>query len=82
MTNITGDNEVISNTKLTIRNSIPTYIENDFIKNNAEQTTNPNSQSDLQTILEKCQSLSFVNNLKYVGCDGLNFCKIDIYKVN
>lgn len=82
MTNITGDNEVITGTKIAIINSVPTYIENDFIKANAKQATSPNSQSNLQTILEKCQSLSFVNNLKYIGCDGLNFCKIDIYKVN
>ena len=59
----------------------PTYISNELAPSSIpEDETDP--RFDLHTVLKKCKNLSFVNNLTYIGCDGLNYHRIDVYKVN
>lgn len=59
----------------------PTYVSNELSPSSIpEKETDP--RFDLQTVLKKCKNLSFVNGLTYIGCDGLNYHRIDVYKVN
>lgn len=54
----------------------PTYVSTVFNNNQHE-----NAHS-LYSTLSKCEELSFVNNLEYVGCDGINGFYLRVYKVN
>ena len=59
----------------------PTYISNELNPSSIpEEETDP--RFDLKTVLKKCKDLSFVNDLTYIGCDGLNYHRINVYKVN
>lgn len=59
----------------------PTYISNELNPSSIpEEETDP--RFDLKTVLKKCKNLSFVNDLTYIGCDGLNYHRINVYKVN
>lgn len=59
----------------------PTYVSNELSPSSIpEEETDP--RFDLKTVLKKCKDLSFVNDLTYIGCDGLNYHRINVYKVN
>lgn len=64
-----------------INNIMPMFLTTELTLSTVPANTS-DPRFDLKTVLNKCSSLSFVNKLTYIGCDGLNYHKINIYKVN
>lgn len=80
-TRITGDNAEETRLKLDVKKLSPIYVSSQFNARQQASSDDVNPMFDLNLVLQKCKSFSFVNELEYIGCDGLNGFKIDVYKV-
>ena len=81
MTRVSSISTNIENNDIMIDNLSPAYIANELSPSSVpENDVDP--RFDLKTVLKKCRDLSFVNDLTYIGCDGLNYHRINVYKVN
>ena len=81
-TRITGDNAEETRLKLDVKKLSPIYVSSQFNAKQQASSDDVKPMFDLKLVLQKCRSLSFVNDLEYIGCDGVNNYKIDVYKVN
>lgn len=81
-TRISGDNPEDIKLKMNIANAAPTYVSSIFSSSQTSAENNLKPMFDLNKVLQKCKNFSFVNSLEYIGCDGLNNCKVDVYKVH
>lgn len=81
MTRVSSISTDIENNDIMIDNLSPAYIANELSPSSVpENDVDP--RFDLKTVLKKCRDLSFVNDLTYIGCDGLNYHRINVYKAN
>lgn len=80
MTKMNVKSEADTKFQLAMGKAFPTYSSSKLTY--TSQSDTQDTGYSLAHIIDTCRSFPFVDDIKYIGCDGLNFYKVNVYKVN